>query len=63
MRDVKGMNKRLRRRPKLTLTARQVLEAVRKHGSVTATGRELGCSGGYIHARFQAVGSDPGPGT
>ena len=50
------MNKQLRGRPKLPLTVRQVLEAVRKHGTVAAAGRELGCSGGYIYARFNELG-------
>ena len=56
MRDLKGMNRQLRGRPRLPLTVRQVLEAVRKHGKVTAAGRELGCSGGYIYARFDELG-------
>ena len=50
------MYRQLRGRPRLPLTVRQVLEAVRKHGNVTAAGRELGCSGGYIHARFNELG-------
>ena len=56
MRDLKGMNRQLRGRPRLPLTVRQVLEAVRKHGKVTAAGRELSCSGGYIYARFHELG-------
>ena len=56
MRDPKGMNKQLRGRPRLPLTVPQVLDAVRKHGKVTAAGRELGCSGGYIYARFNELG-------
>ena len=50
------MSRQLRGRPRLPLTVRQVLEAVRKHGKVTASGRELGCSGGYIYARFDELG-------
>ena len=50
------MNKQLRGRPRLPLTVRQVLEAVRKYGGVTSAGRYLGCSGGYIYARFDQLG-------
>ena len=50
------MSRQLRGRPRLPLTVRQVLEAVRKHGKVTASGRELGCSGAYIYARFDELG-------
>lgn len=46
------MRKEMRGRPRLPLTITEVLEAVRKHGTVTAAGRELGCSSGYVHARF-----------
>ena len=50
------MIKQFRGRPRLPLTIWQVLEAVRKHGKVTSAGRELGCSGGYIYARFDELG-------
>ncbi|MCH7705893.1 MAG: hypothetical protein IIB33_02480 [Chloroflexi bacterium] len=50
------MYRQLRGRPRLPLTVRQVLEAVHIHGSVTAAARELGCSGGYIYARFDELG-------
>lgn len=50
------MTKQLRGRPKLPLTARQVLEAVRRHGTVTAAGRELDCSPAYIYARLSDMG-------
>ena len=35
---------------------RQVLEEIRKHGTVMAAGRELGCSPAYIYARFNELG-------
>lgn len=50
------MSRQLRGRPRLSLTVDQVLEAVRRLGTVTAAGQELGCSGGYIHARFKELG-------
>ncbi len=50
------MTKQLRGRPKLPLTVQQVLEAVRRRGTVTAAGRELGCSPAYIYARFNELG-------
>ena len=51
-----GMKKEMRGRPRLPLTMDQVLDAVRQHGTVTAAGRELACSGAYIHARFNELG-------
>ena len=50
------MTKQLRGRPRLPLTVRQVLEEIRKHGTVMAAGREIGCSPAYIYARFNELG-------
>ena len=38
------------------MTARQVLEVVRRHGTVTAAGRELDRSPAYIYERFNELG-------
>lgn len=53
---LKGMNRQLRGRPRLPLTVQQVLEAVRRRGTVTAAGLELSCSPAYIYARFNKLG-------
>ena len=56
MRDLTGMKNELRGRPRLPLTMCQVLEAVYRHGQIVAAGRELRCSGAYIHARLGEQG-------
>lgn len=56
MRDLTGMKKQLRGRPRLPLTMRQVLEAVHRHGQIVAAAREIKCSDAYIHMRLKRAG-------
>ena len=46
----------LRGRPALNMPIQRIIDAVRRHGRVTAAAVELGCSQAYIHKRFKQVG-------
>ncbi len=45
-----------RGRPRLKIEMDSVLEAVLRHGQITAAARELGCSPAYIHAALNRAG-------
>jgi hypothetical protein len=46
----------LRGRLPLKLSLPQIIEAVRRHGTVLGAARELQCSDAYIHVRFKVAG-------
>ncbi len=46
----------MRGRPLLKLTMPQLIEAMRRHGTVLGAARELQCSDAYIHRRLKAAG-------
>ncbi|MCH7705800.1 MAG: hypothetical protein IIB33_01985 [Chloroflexi bacterium] len=52
----KTMERQFPGRPRIQLTMRQVLEAVRRHGRVLTASHELGCSAAYVHARLKEAG-------
>lgn len=50
------MGKTLPGRPRLNLELTQIIEAVRRKGTIMAASRKLLCSDAYIHARFKDAG-------
>jgi molybdenum-dependent DNA-binding transcriptional regulator ModE len=45
-----------RGRPKLNICALKILGAIRRHGTILAAARELGCSDAYVHIRLKRFG-------
>ena len=50
------MKETSRGRPRLNLTLRDIVEAVRMRRQVLAAARKLRCSDAYIHVRFKRAG-------
>ncbi len=51
-----AMNKGHVGRPRLNISLREIVRAVRRHGKIVAAAREVGCSPAYIHMQLKRSG-------